>query len=49
MQGAYSSPETILVDEIDKSLYPDTCYRFSSGGKPNVILQLKYEDFFRFS
>ena len=48
MQGAYSSPETILVDEIDKSLYPDTCYRFSSGGKPNVIPQLKYEDFLDF-
>ena len=48
MQGAYSSPETILGDEIDKSLYPDTCYRFSSGGNPEFIPELSYEEFLNF-
>ena len=48
MQGAYSSPERILGDEIDKSLYPDTCYRFSSGGKPDIIPELSYEEFLEF-
>ena len=48
MQGAYSSPERTLGDEIDKSLYPDTCYRFSSGGNPKVIPELSYEEFLDF-
>lgn len=48
MQGAYSSPERILVDSIDKSLYPDTPYQYSSGGNPDVIPQLTYEDFLDF-
>src|SRR5699024_6876473 len=30
------------------SLYPDTCYRFSSGGKPEKIPELTYEDFLNF-
>ncbi|MCF6460308.1 insulinase family protein [Clostridium sp. Cult3] len=48
MQGAYSSPERILGDEINKSLYPDTCYRYSSGGDPEVIPDLTYEGFLNF-
>ncbi len=45
MQGAYSSPEIILGDEINKALYPDTCYRHSSGGDPDIIPELTYEEF----
>lgn len=48
MKGAYSSPETILDDEISKSLYPDTCYKYSSGGNPDVIPELTYEEFLDF-
>ncbi len=45
MQGAYSSPERILGENIGKSLYPDTCYQYSSGGNPDIIPELSYEDF----
>ncbi|WBW97275.1 insulinase family protein [Oceanirhabdus sp. W0125-5] len=45
MLGAYSSPTTILAEEIAKSLLPDTCYKYSSGGNPDVIPDLTFEDF----
>ena len=45
MQGAYSSPERILEENIGKSLYPDTCYQYSSGGNPDIIPELSYEAF----
>ena len=48
MRGAYSSPETILEETIQKSLYPDTCYKYSSGGNPYIIPDLTYEDFLNF-
>ena len=48
MLGAYSSPERILGEAIGKSLYPDSCYRYSSGGNPDVIPKLSYEDFLDF-
>lgn len=48
MKGAYSAPETILQDSISKSLYPDTCYTYSSGGDPDAIPDLSYEGFLDF-
>src|SRR5699024_7625517 len=48
MKGAYSSPERILQENISKSLFPDTCYQYSSGGNPDVIPELNYEDFLDF-
>lgn len=48
MQGAYSSPERILGENIGKSLYPDTCYQYSSGGNPDIIPKLSYEAFLDF-
>ena len=48
MQGAYSSPESLLNDMVSASLYPDTCYKYSSGGNPQNIPDLSYEDFLDF-
>lgn len=48
MKGAYSSPESILQEKISESLYPDTPYKYSSGGNPDVIPELSYEDFLDF-
>lgn len=48
MKGAYSDPERILYDKVLKNLFPETCYRFSSGGIPSEITKLSYEDFLDF-
>ncbi len=48
MKGAYSTPETILDENIGRSLFPDTTYQHSSGGNPDVIPELKYDDFLDF-
>lgn len=48
MKGAYSSPETILFQRINESLYKDTTYSVESGGDPEYITDLTYEDFISF-
>ncbi len=48
MKGAFSSPDDVLYREIMNSLYPHTSYAVESGGDPDVIPQLTYEDFLAF-
>ena len=48
MKGAYSTPESILNDAISRSLLNDTCYGYSSGGDPEFIPNLTYEQFLDF-
>ncbi|WIV12754.1 insulinase family protein [Proteiniborus sp. MB09-C3] len=48
MKGAYSTPETILMEAVSRSLFPDTCYRYSSGGDPDAIPDLTHESFLNF-
>lgn len=48
MKGAFSSPDEMLVREIMDSLYPNTSYAVESGGHPDVIPELTYEDFLAF-
>lgn len=48
MKGAYSSPDSILFRKILASLYPDTAYGVSSGGDPDEIPELSYEEFLDF-
>ena len=45
MKGAFASPETVLENELDRVLFPDTCYRHVSGGDPKDIPDLSYERF----
>lgn len=45
MKGALSSPDAILENELGRRLFPDTCYRFVSGGDPVHIPDLTYEKF----
>ncbi len=43
MKGAYSSPDSLMWKAIQESLYPNTIYAFDSGGNPEVIPFLTYE------
>ncbi len=45
MKGAFASPDTLLNRELSRRLFPDTCYRFESGGHPAHIPELSYEQF----
>lgn len=45
MKGAYSSPEDVMSEYMNRLLYPDTCYGHDSGGEPGAILRLTYEQF----
>lgn len=45
MKGAYADVERVIGEGTDRLLYPDTCYGFSSGGKPEHIPELSYAQF----
>ena len=45
MKGAYADPDARLCHELDRQLFPDTSYRFESGGHPAHIPELTYEQF----
>ncbi|CRZ35058.1 hypothetical protein DFR55_11114 [Herbinix hemicellulosilytica] len=48
MKGAFSSPEQQLIRLNFNSLFPDTPYGVESGGDPDFIPQLSYEEFLEF-
>ncbi len=48
MKGAFSSPDEILQQEIYSALYPDNTYSKNSGGNPEHIPELSYEDYLNF-
>jgi Zn-dependent M16 (insulinase) family peptidase len=43
MKGVYSSPDSLLVECAQRSLFPDTVYGVDSGGDPAHIPDLTYE------
>lgn len=45
MKGVISSIYNRIEYEMMAMLYPDTCYRFESGGLPEAIPDLTYEQF----
>ena len=48
MKGAFSSPEGVLDRVILNTLFPDTSYAYESGGDPEEIPKLTYEQFLDF-
>ncbi|OQX28486.1 MAG: hypothetical protein B0D92_08690 [Spirochaeta sp. LUC14_002_19_P3] len=45
MKGSYSSTENLIMDWNFRTMFPDTAYRWDSGGDPAYIPQLSYEAF----
>lgn len=45
MKGALSSPDDILGSKLLHETFPQNCYGFQSGGDPEAIPNLTYEDF----
>lgn len=48
MKGAMSSPDRVIFDEVFNALLPDTTYGVNSGGDPDIIPTLTYEDYLDF-
>lgn len=48
MKGAFSSPEGVLDRVVLNTLFPDTSYANESGGDPDCIPELTYEQFLEF-
>lgn len=42
MKGAYQSAERQLMITLNESLFAGTGYRYDSGGKPDEIVNLTY-------
>ena len=45
MKGVYASPDAVLHEAAQRSLFPDTTYGVASGGDPQHIPDLTYEQF----
>lgn len=45
MKGAFSSVDQIIYTKLNQMLFPDSSYRFCSGGDPVHIPDLSYEQF----
>ncbi|WEK04808.1 MAG: insulinase family protein [Candidatus Devosia phytovorans] len=45
MKGVFSSPDAVMRDLSQRSLYPDVTYGKSSGGDPKAIPELSYKQF----
>ncbi len=48
MKGAFSSPDAVLMRKVQESLFPDTPYGVDSGGDPDFIPNLTYQEFIAF-
>eukprot|EP00551_Chaetoceros_affinis_P009802 CAMPEP_0203685048 /NCGR_PEP_ID=MMETSP0090-20130426/48343_1 /ASSEMBLY_ACC=CAM_ASM_001088 /TAXON_ID=426623 /ORGANISM="Chaetoceros affinis, Strain CCMP159" /LENGTH=1117 /DNA_ID=CAMNT_0050554233 /DNA_START=181 /DNA_END=3534 /DNA_ORIENTATION=+ len=45
MKGVYSSPDSLLMRESQRSIFPDNTYSVDSGGDPVAIPELSFEQF----
>lgn len=48
MKGVFSSPESLLDTYTKQAMFPDTCYGVESGGDPEAIVTLTYENYLAF-
>ena len=47
MKGVFSSPINRIYREVEATLFPDNNYAYESGGSPDEIPELTYEDFIK--
>ena len=45
MKGVFSKPEDVIMSKAMEYLFPDTCYRYESGGDPEHIYELSYDEY----
>lgn len=45
MKGVYADVDSLMADAMNRMLFPDTSYGYSSGGHPDHITDLTYEQF----
>ena len=45
MKDVYSSPDSVLSEQSQQALFPDTLYSLDSGGNPENIPDLTYQAF----
>jgi presequence protease len=48
MKGVYSSPDSLINEYSQRSIFPDNTYGFDSGGDPRHIPNLTFEQFMEF-
>ncbi len=48
MKGSMANPDTVMLKEVLKSLFPDTPYAYESGGLAEAIPDLTYAQFIDF-
>ena len=48
MKGALSDPERLLMNAVNRELFPTSIYQYESGGDPRDIPHLSYEAFLDF-
>lgn len=48
MKGAFSDPDRYIDGAVNTALFPDSPYRFESGGDPDKIPDLTHEEFIDF-
>ena len=48
MKGVYSSSDSLLMRQSQRSVFPDNTYAVDSGGDPKVIPELSYDQFVDF-
>ncbi len=45
MKGAFASNDEVMSRELGLGLFPDNCYKYVSGGHPEHITDLTYENY----
>ena len=48
MKGNYSSPESVIYDAVQKSLFDEGPYHYDSGGDPHAIPDLTHQELLAF-